>query len=409
MLKSKKKNSAYAGVSKKNILIVFILLFNALTWYYGISMTLDKIIKNWGTVTKTLIWGLYICAIISSSIVGSIISNKFRTLHFIYIWTLIGIVSSPLLFFLDQFNLINASTISFFLGVSFGLGIPSCLTYFADSFPIENRGRIAGIIFLGINIGASILAILVTTFSLLINSVGLTLWRVLGLILILLWNIREIDKEKKYITFSTIMSDRIFILFLAPWLMFCLIENFETMVLQKALEAGFYGFMLTVEALIGSIFAFIGGWLCDMIGRKRVIIYGFVALGLAYAVITIFPSTIAWYFYFVIDGFSAGMLWVAFILIIWADLSQQGGREKYYAIGSIPYFAAPLIRLLLAPFVEIPAYAAFSIASFFLFLAVIPLMYAPETLPEKKLEARKLKQYIEEAKKIKEKHAKKSD
>ncbi|MEM2912651.1 MAG: MFS transporter, partial [Candidatus Bathyarchaeia archaeon] len=319
-----------------------------------------------------------------------------------------GTVSSPSLLFLEEFNLLNASIISFFLGLSFGLGIPSCLTYFADSFPIENRGRIAGIIFLGINLGASVLAILITTFNLLINSVGLTLWRLFGLILVFLLNIREIDKEKKHVAFLTILSDRIFILFLIPWLMFCFIDNFEIMVLQRILETNFYVFMLTVEAVIGSVFAFIGGWLCDIIGRKRVIIYGFVALGLAYAVITIFPSTFAWYLYFVIDGFSAGMLWVAFILIIWADLSQHGGREKYYAIGGIPYFAAPLIRLLLAPFVQIPAYAAFSIASFFLFLAVIPLMYAPETLPEKKLEARKLKQYIEEAKKIKEKHTKKS-
>jgi hypothetical protein len=45
-----------------------------------------------------------------------------------------------------------------------------------------------------------------------------------------------------------------------------------------------------------------------------------------------------------------------------------------------------------------------SIASFFLFLAVIPLFYAPETLPEKEIKERELKGYIEKAKKIKEKH-----
>jgi hypothetical protein len=50
------------------------------------------------------------------------------------------------------------------------------------------------------------------------------------------------------------------------------------------------------------------------------------------------------------------------------------------------------------------AYAIFSVASFFLFLAVIPLMFAPETLPEKTLKERELKQYVEKAKKTKEKY-----
>jgi len=37
-------------------------------------------------------------------------------------------------------------------------------------------------------------------------------------------------------------------------------------------------------------------------------------------------------------------------------------------------------------------------------LAVIPLMYAPETLPEKKIRERELKGYIDKAKKVKEKY-----
>jgi hypothetical protein len=59
----------------------------------------------------------------------------------------------------------------------------------------------------------------------------------------------------------------------------------------------------------------------------------------------------------------------------------------------------------MAPYAEvIPLSTAFSLASFFLFLAVVPLMYAPETLPEKTLRERELKSYIEKAKKIKEKY-----
>ena len=48
----------------------------------------------------------------------------------------------------------------------------------------------------------------------------------------------------------------------------------------------------------------------------------------------------------------------------------------------------------------------FSFASVFLFLAVLPLIYAPETLPEKIMKDRDLKSYIENAKKKAEKRQK---
>ena len=42
---------------------------------------------------------------------------------------------------------------------------------------------------------------------------------------------------------------------------------------------------------------------------------------------------------------------------------------------------------------------AFSLAAFFLFVAVLPLWIAPETLPEKKMELRRLRNFADEAKK----------
>jgi len=51
--------------------------------------------------------------------------------------------------------------------------------------------------------------------------------------------------------------------------------------------------------------------------------------------------------------------------------------------------------------------AAFSVAAFFLFLAVLPLISAPETLPEKKVELRRLRSFAEEAQKAKEKYERK--
>ena len=136
--------------------------------------------------------------------------------------------------------------------------------------------------------------------------------------------------------------------------------------------------------------------------------YGFVILGLAYAIVGITPSLHSLYFHWIMDAVGAGILWVNFILVIWGDLAWDKPKEKYYLVGSMPFFITDIFRLLMLSILTVEelkglAYAAFSIASFFLFLAVIPLFYAPETLPEKALREKELKNYVSKAKKLKEK------
>jgi len=398
-------HARFSGANK-NVFLIFILMFNALTWFYITWETIDKVLKRQGATAQVLItWTAYYIAIVGSGILGSILSNRLRTQHFFYFWVLSGILSSLSLVWFNGIDVTETLTISLFLGFSFGLGMPTLLSSFAECINVENRGRSAGIIFLAINLGAPIFTIFVETFDLTTISIISAVWRCFALILFFLSKIPTRTKEAtKTFSFSLVFQDKAFILYFVAWLLFCFVDSFEKLILSGFLEADFYSLMLLVEAAIGGVFGFVGGLLCDFVGRKRVVIYGFVTLGLAYAIISIVPITISWYLYFIVDGISGGMLWVAFFFVLWADLSQHGRREKYYAIGSSPYFLAPLIRVILSPFVAFPAYATFSLASVFLFLAVLPLMYAPETLPEKKIELRRLKKYIEEARKVKEKH-----
>jgi hypothetical protein len=77
-------------------------------------------------------------------------------------------------------------------------------------------------------------------------------------------------------------------------------------------------------------------------------------------------------------------------------------------LGVLPFLIASYIQLLFAPFAKlVEASAAFSLASFFLFIAVLPLLYAPETMPEKKIEIKRLRSFAEEARKAKEKYERK--
>ena len=110
-----------------------------------------------------------------------------------------------------------------------------------------------------------------------------------------------------------------------------------------------------------------------------------------------------------IAGFSLFAFFsLSFILILWGDLSQHGSKVKYYTLGAIPFYLSGIIphvipETVINDIAGNPA-SAFSLASFFLFAAVMPLVFAPETLPEKKIELRRLKKFADEATKIREKY-----
>jgi MFS family permease len=352
------------------------------------------------------IWTTYYVMIIGSGIVGSILSNKIRRLTFLYFWMIFGVVTSLLPLLLGNLTLTHALSLSILLGISFGLGIPSCLAYFADHTLVGNRGRIAGIILLVTNLSAPLFILFLGTLNLAVISIIFAMWRASGLLIFFLKPEEKIaSKIEKNVSFTSVFHDRAFVLYFVAWFMFCLVDRFEQPIL-KNFFGDFHFLIVMLGPIIASFSALTAGLLSDRIGRKRVVLYGFITLGIAYAIIGIIPAvSLSWYFYLVIDSIATGILWVTFILILWGDLSRSRASEKYYVIGGIPYFLSSIIQLLSTSYIMlIPPLSAFSLASFFLFLAVMPLLYAPETLPEKKIRLRKLRKYIEAAKKVKKKY-----
>jgi len=397
------------GISRRDFALVFTLLFNAFTWSYMViiiveSFPLDSAIRSaFDTV-------FYIAAS-GAGLSGAVFSEKMRRLRFLYVWMVLGLLSSSLLIFMYSITLAYLSIIFILLGISFGLGMPSSLAYLGDCTNVENRGLVGSLIFLAANLSVLPLAVLFMASNPVLSVVILAVWRGLGLIVFVSLKPKEesFRKEEKHVSFISVFRRRSFVLYLLPWVMFTLIDTLEKALLRDFFGPDFHRFILTIEPVIAVFFMFIGGLLADRIGRKLTVIYGFVSLGIGYAIVGLAPMTrIAWYFYTFVDGAAAGVLLTMFLLVLWGDLSQPGVREKYYAIGSFPFLTRSIISLPFATFIaSLPANAAFSMASFFLFLAVLPLMYAPETLPEKKIELRRLKNYVEQAKKLTQKQAEK--
>lgn len=406
---TKKNRLASLGISAKNFSIIFVLLFNSFIWFF---LNLTIISAIWGressqiaSVNSLFVWITYLVAIIGSSILGAILSSLWSRLKLIYIWLVLGVITS---LFLSTLTLNIGSefviAVIFFAGVAFGFGMPSTLAYFAEYTRFENRGHVGGIIFFVTNLGIAFAALLLGS-NLVTDSFAAAIWRIIGLGAFFVLKPSEGEKsERKMVSFRSVLSNRTVLLFLIPWFMFCLIDRFEYQIFLQQYPA-LEELSLSIEPIIGTAFALIGGLFADWIGRKKVVLFGFVTLGLAYAVLGIAPgAAFSQYFNILIDGIAWGIFLVAFLLILWGDLSSQvGGHEKYYVIGSIPFFIAYLMQYFVQPYIgSIPIAtfeASFSFASLFLFIAVLPLIFAPETLPEKKIQERQLKRYVEEAKK----------
>jgi MFS family permease len=396
-------------ISIKDFCIVFVLLVNAFAWFYMAPIMIDGILEGIN-VTDTqgiIVQSVYYSGIVISSIIGSILANKINRLKFIYAWTVMGIAASVVPILFSSFIWIDCLIISIFLGASFGLGIPSCLSYFADVTQVENRGRISGIILLTANMAAPILAIAFSGLDLTTALIVFAGWRSLGLIVFFLQpNEKNSSSERKLgESFSGIIKDKTFGFYLLAWIMFCLVDRIGGPLVIDSL-GDVSEIMIITSPIIASITALIAGIVADWIGRKKIVLYGFISLGIAYALVgIILGEPLVNYFFVVINGITAGLLFVTFILILWGDMSQSGSREIYYTIGIIPLFLTEIIGLALdGYFIQIQETSIFSVAAFFLFLAVLPLLYAPETLPERKIELRRVRRYVEAARKVKERH-----
>ncbi len=386
---------------------VFVLVVNSFTWYGLTSVVFAGIVNNLqiAVLEKSLAFAAFYVGMAFSAIVGWRLFLNSRRFAFL-LWILAGISASLLLTVMESSAYLVTFATSLLLGVSIGTGLPSCLAYFADSTTTESRG-----LFGGITYGVSALLIfslgyVLGMFSSQTSILILAIWRALGLlVLIPLMKKEKIQQAKTPPSYFSILGMRIVVLYLISWIMLCLVNWTEAPLVEKFFGDS-YNLVVLAEFAISAIFTFMGGIFADLFGRKRVIIAGFIMLGIEYAALSLLSEIQAvQYLYVIFDGVSWGMFSVVFFMVLWGDIAGNSSKEKYYALGGLPYLLAGFLSILVKPYIEIINIStAFSLASFFLFLAVLPLMFAPETLPEKRIKERELKGYVEKAKKTKEKY-----
>jgi MFS family permease len=406
-----KTSTLKSALFQREFISVFIVVVNILSWYFPLYLFLESALGEFqnGPTLLLLAFGVQFAAAIGFGILGTALAKRFPSTNaFLSFWMFVGIIASAFMVTLETFNVTHILLVSFLLGFALGLGLPSSFEYFGDHSTVENRGLLAGITFLASMLFTFLIGLLLSFSTLFVGALILAAWRGIGLFLFLLARPKH-DNRKENLTevsYRAVLLDRSFLLYLIPWAMFCLINFIELPVENNLFGEDFAAFVPIAEFGIGGFVALLGGWFADSVGRKRIIIVGFIMLGIGYAVLGLFHGfTPSWYLYIIINGIAWGIFLPMFYLVIWSELAGNRIKGKYYLIGLVPFLIASYAQIIITPFAEgIEFSGAFSLASFFLFIAVLPLLYAPETLPEKKMELRRLRSFAEEAKKAKEKY-----
>jgi MFS family permease len=314
-------------------------------------------------------------------------------------WVLVGVLFSLLFILKDSSNITSLLFLQVILGVYFGVGMPLCMAFYAKSTQIQNRAKLSGVIILLIGVGLPLISILGGA-NLILFSVALAVWRAIALLLMLPLKASNNQPEIiKTVTFRSVISNKPFLLYVFPWLMFSLINELTGTMNRNYLNITIGGSFQAIENVVAGASAILCGIYADKKGRKRLALAGFAFLGLGYASIGLFVGNAfaAWFFIFV-DGVAWGALSMLFLVTIWGDIAQNNNSEKNYFLGVLPYLFSNLAGIWAGSIISnIDIKLVFSFASIFLFIAILPLMYAPETLPDKILKHLDLNSYINKA------------
>ena len=395
---------------RRNLLLILVIIVNTYVWLICTSFVLGQIIKmaNLPNQGLCIIWTTNFLGAAASIFLGAYLAGRIRNRRlFLFSWIILGTVGSLASNFTTTFSFNEVLVVSILLNISFGFGLPVAMAEFSDNTAIECRAKLSGVVWFSV----MLLSGLIMNFigeNLIINSLILTFWRTASLAVLFFYE-TNINMAKNYASIIEVVKNRSFILYLAPWTMFSLVNYLSVNVGINFFGEDFVSVLTLFSSFLAGVFAVFGGIISDTIGRRRTTILGFVLLGFGYALLGIFPqNTATWYFYALIDGITWGIFYVIFLFTIWGELAGHKSSENYYALGSLPHLLSTYLRLIIGSIIaeNVSFYAIFSLTAFFLFLAVIPLMFAPETLPERVIRERELRSYIERAKRVRERFTK---
>ncbi len=405
------------ALRSKKIIAISIINASNLAWYFVIRNQFDTLFqvssgdKTWIYIGSALFY--FFAAL--SAIIGCALTSKVSHKKFLWSWVTFGAVTQGcLILFKEEIVSIIFGPL---LGISLGLGFPYTLTMFSDCTDLEERGRSSGIYLLlsFFMIACAMVANNALSLGLFETIIVLMIIKSTGFLALILDDCTGGAKKKhkkKSESWFSVLRQKDFGLYFFPWLMFLiavvLTDHLVWADLQKNLD---YLRMMEIARPLNyagtAIFGLISGIITDRFGRKLPIIIGLIIFGFSSALLGIAPSEISVFVHMMTIGVAFGFLMVTYTVIP-GDIASNS-KEKFYAlIGVIPLTIYGGIGAIPRAFnLTVGANIVSPILSAILFLSILPVLQAPETLPQKIINARKIKEHMKKVGELMEKEKKK--
>lgn len=400
-------------ISGRKFASALILVSFSFAWLFMFFNRFPEIFELYIPDLGTLYNGyfLFLGVAALSAIVGSVISERTNRKRFLVSWIVVGLISNISVIFTQELGLLYFYLISAILGISIGLGFPSCLAFLADCTTVGERARVTGIAIFATLVIAMLSFIVAMAFEYGIELLFLLSALKGTSLLAFVSGDCERRKSERIRPWKNIFVSEDFVLYLFPWLMFSLAGSINNLMFAVLFEQFEYINIETIadvlHYLTWAVVGFISGIMADRIGRKQPLIVGLTSLGVSYAIFGIFTSPTTFILYQVLSGVAWGFLFTVYITLL-GDLASYGSKEKFYAMGAImPIILTLSFNTLIGLFnITAPISVLSPVFSIVLFLSVFPVLRATETLPRKKIRERQMKDHIEKVGKIVEDHKK---
>jgi MFS family permease len=372
------------GLTKRGFLVLFIPYLTASAWYYLFSLKMmGYVLKGLGAASQidwVNIWFNF--SIVISILISNFFVDKVDKLRIIYAWAAIMPIATILLAFTSNLAIIVG--LFLLLGALFGASLLAYCVYFCSLTNVEERGRVGGVmVFVPLLCFPLFLSLSSNFIDMLTSCVFLGV----GTFIIQLLRPNEKAGLTTKEEFSTVQShnDRSLLLYLIPWLVFCVINGMLARIIITYLSRQFSEVLFQAQVvgyLASSFGALVGGILADWAGRRVALSIGLISYGINAAISGLAStSRIFMFAAFGASGFSWGIFLVVYALVVLGDLASRKKCAPFYAAGFIPFYFFMGLGYLVTPEIHIPAMYVALVSSFLIFLSNVPIIFAKELLP----------------------------
>jgi MFS family permease len=390
-------------ITKRGFIANLIFFISFYTLYFILALfIIQKVIPP--NFNNQIVQSSFNLVIAVTCFLASFLIGKIDKLRIIYACSISISIATGLLYFASNY-LFGAVAVILITAMFFGLGQLAFFSYFWKVTAPEERGRISGLIgfvtlFFYLFIDVALAATLDFSGTLILGII-----LSMAILSVIFLSPKKAKFTEKRDESESYPEKRTIFLYLIPWVIFSIInatfaKNISSTISQ-AVPSSTYLLLIGLQLIAALVGTLGGGIIADFFGRRSSLVISLTLYGISTAFAGIANNYVLFYFVYVANGFSWGILLTMYNFVVWGDLANKENVAKMYSIGLATFYSSVGLGLLLPQISQVPLDVSALLSCVLIFLANIPIVIAPELLSSNIRERIRLKMHINAVKKIK--------